>query len=109
MSIHQRNTNLMIHPKPGQSPEQAIAETALQPSMLGSAVIDAYKSNFPGDGLKIMQTQEILAKSIEQLQSGDFSKVDAMLLSQASVLEMMFTSLARKATGYESLWVIKPL
>lgn len=103
MPIPKQNTTVVINPKPGQSPEQAIAETALQPSMLGSVVIDAYKSSFPGEALKIMQTQEILAKSIEQLQAGDLSKVDEMLLSQASALEMMFTSLARKATEYESL------
>jgi hypothetical protein len=93
-----KQTILTIDPQPGEPFDQTVAKALLQPSMLGSAVIDAYKNGFQGEALKIMQTQEVLAKSIEQLQAGDFSKVDEMLLSQASALEMMFTSLARRAS-----------
>ncbi len=89
---------LTINPRPGEPFDQTVAKTLLQPSMLGSAVIDACKNGFQGQALKIMETQMVLAKSIEQLQSGDFSKGDEMLLSQASALEMMFTSLARRAS-----------
>ena len=103
MTTSTQRPTLTIDPQPGEPIEQTVAKTLLQPSMLSSAVMDAYKNGFQGEAINIALTQEILAKSIEQLQSGDFSKVDAMLLSQASALEMMFTSLARKATGYESL------
>jgi hypothetical protein len=42
--------------------------------MLSSAVIDAYKNGFQGEAINLTFTQKALAKSIEQLQAGDFSK-----------------------------------
>ena len=99
MTTSTQRPTLTIDPQPGEPIEQTVAKTLLQPSMLSSAVIDAYKNGFQGEALKIMETKKVLAKSIEQLQAGDFSKVDAMLLNQASALEMIFVSLARKAAA----------
>ena len=47
-----------------------------------------------------MQTLE---KTIQQIQSGDLSKIEEMYISQAVALGGMFTSLARRAKNQEKL------
>ncbi len=62
-------------------------------------MIDAYKNGFQESHGRSCKHREVLVQSVQQLQSGDLSKIEAMLLSQASALEMMFTNLARKAAA----------
>lgn len=62
-------------------------------------MIDAYRNGFQESHGRSCKHREVLVQSVQQLQSGDFSKIEAMLLSQASALEMMFTNLARKAAA----------
>jgi len=44
-----------------------------------------------------------LEKTIQQIKSGDLSKIEEMYISQAMVLEVMFTRLARRAKAQEKL------
>jgi hypothetical protein len=46
---------------------------------------------------------QVLEKTIQQIQSGDLSKIEEMYISQAVALEVMFTSLARRAKAQEKL------
>jgi hypothetical protein len=101
MSVKQRPLKLIQ--KPNQSKDEAIAEKLLQPSSLSAAVIDVYKTNVQGDSVDFPLAVQILEQEVEKLKSGDLTKVEEMLLSQAVALEMMFVSMARRAKAQEQL------
>jgi hypothetical protein len=101
MSVKQRP--LKLTQKPNQSKDEAIAEKLLQPSSLSASVINAFKSNVQGDSIDLPLAIQILEQEVEKLKSGDLTKVEEMLLSQAVALEVMFTSLARRAKAQEKL------
>ena len=46
---------------------------------------------------------QVLEKTIQEIQSGDLSKIEEMYISQAVALEAMFASLARRAKAQEKL------
>jgi len=101
MSVKQRP--LKLTRKPNQSKDEAIAEKLLQPSSLSASVIDTFKGNVQGDGIDFPLALQILEQEVEKLKSGDLTKVEEMLLSQAVALEMMFVSMARRAKVQEQL------
>jgi len=101
MSVKQRP--LKLNRKPNQTKDEAIAEKLLQPSSLSAAVIDVYKTNVQGDSVDFSLAVQILEQEVEKLKSGDLTKVEEMLLSQAVALEMMFVSMARRAKLQEQL------
>ena len=94
---------LKLTQKPNQSKDEAIAEKLLQPSSLSASVIDAFKGNVQADGIDFPLALQILEQEVEKLKSGDLTKVEEMLLSQAVALEMMFASMARRAKSQERL------
>jgi len=101
MSVKQRL--LKLTRKPNQTEDEEIAEKLLQPSSLSAAVIDVYKTNVQGDGVDFPMAIQILEQEVEKLKSGDLTKVEEMLLSQAVALEMMFVSISRRAKAQEQL------
>ena len=56
-----------------------------------------------GDEFNFPSTIKTLEKTIKQIKSGDLSKIEEMYISQAMALEVMFTSLARRAKAQEKL------
>ena len=50
-----------------------------------------------GEDFNFQSTVQVLEKTIAQIQSGDLSKIEEMYISQAVALEVIFTSLARRA------------
>lgn len=94
---------LVIAKKPNQSKDEAIAEKMLQPSALSAAVIESYKDNIQGESLDFVLALGILEREVSKVKGGDLSKIEEMLLSQAVALELMFTSLARRAKAQEQL------
>ncbi|MBT8621980.1 hypothetical protein [Polynucleobacter paneuropaeus] len=56
-----------------------------------------------GDDFNFPSTIKTLEKTIQQITSGDLSKIEEMYISQAMALEVMFTSLARRAKAQEKL------
>lgn len=94
---------LVLTQKPNQSKDEAIAEKMLQPSALSAAVIESYKDNIQGESLDFVLALGILEGEVSKVQSGDLTKIEEMLLSQAVALELMFTSLARRAKAQEQL------
>ena len=46
---------------------------------------------------------QVLEKTIQEIHSGDLSKIEEMYISQAVALEAMFVSLARRAKAQEKL------
>jgi len=85
-----------------QSEEEALAEFKSKSEYLSTAVIESFGVSI-GDDFNFPSTIKTLEKTIQQIKSGDLSKIEEMYISQAMALEMMFTSLARRAKAQEKL------
>ena len=85
-----------------QTKEQALAEFNSKSDFLSTAVIESFGVGLDED-FSFQSTMQILEKTIQQIQSGDLSKIEEMYISQAVALEVMFTSLARRAKAQEKL------
>ena len=85
-----------------QSKEEALAEFKSKSEYLSTAVIESFGVGI-GDDFNFPSTIKTLEKTIQQIKSGDLSKIEEMYISQAVALEVMFTSLARRAKAQEKL------
>ena len=85
-----------------QTKEQALAEFQSKSEFLSAAVKESFDIG-EGDKFSFQSTMQVLEKTIQQIQSGDLSKIEEMYISQAVALEVMFTSLARRAKMQEKL------
>ena len=85
-----------------QTKEEALAEFQSKSEYLSSAVIESFCVGL-GDDFSFQSTMQVLEKTIQQIQSGDLSKIEEMYISQAAALEVMFTSLARRAKAQDKL------
>jgi hypothetical protein len=85
-----------------QSKEEALAEFKSKSEYLSTAVIESFGVGI-GDDFNFPSTIKTLEKTIQQITSGDLSKIEEMYISQAMALEVMFTSLARRAKAQEKL------
>lgn len=93
---------LEIRKEKDQTKEQALAEYKSKSKFLSTAVIESFGVGL-GDDFSFQSTMQTLEKTIQQIQSGDLSKIEEMYISQAVALEGMFTSLARRAKNQEKL------
>jgi hypothetical protein len=85
-----------LRQRKNQTKEEAVAEFNSKSEFLSTAVRESFDVGL-GDGLNFQSTMQVLEKTIKQIQSGDLSKIEEMYVSQAVALEVMFTSLARRA------------
>ena len=85
-----------------QTKEQALAEFQSKSEYLSTAVIESFCVGL-GDDFNFQSTMQVLEKTIQQIKSGDLSKIEEMYISQAVALEVMFTSLARRAKAQDKL------
>jgi hypothetical protein len=85
-----------------QTKEEALAEFNSKSEFLSTAVKESFDVGL-GDEFNFQSTMQVLEKTIQQIQSGDLSKIEEMYISQAVALEAMFTSLARRAKAQEKL------
>ena len=88
---------------PGQTPAQALSRAALRPSINGASVIEAYQGNLMGNEVDLGELVAGLNESCKEVNDGDLSGLEAMLLSQATTLQTMFASLARRAATQEHM------
>ena len=89
--------------QPEQSKAQALSHAALRPSVNCASVIEAYQGNLMGKEVDLGALIEGLTDSCKGVKDGDLSTLEAMLLSQATALQTMFASLARRAAAQEHL------
>ena len=80
-----------------QTEAQAVAWVAVSPETNAAMVIDAYQANIAGNDVNLMALIEALRKSTDQSKVGDLSQLEAMLIGQATALQTIFTSLAKRA------------
>lgn len=86
---------------PEQTLEQALSRTAIRPSINGASVIKAYQGNLLGKDVDLSELVAGLSDSCKRVNGGDLSTLEAMLVSQATALQTIFTSLARRAQSQE--------
>ena len=94
---------LQVQPAAGKTPEQLRAGVALLPSFNGAAVMQAYQGNVTGKDPDLKTLADGLRATFAEVKAGDLGGVEAMLISQATALQTIFTSLARRAANQEHL------
>lgn len=85
-----------------ESKDAVIAKAALSPYLSGAVVADAYQANIMGPDVDLMEMVNVLTENARQTQDGDLSHLEGMLLSQATGLQTIFTSLAKRAQAQTS-------
>lgn len=80
-----------------ESKDAVIARAALSPYLSGAVVADAYQSNLMGPDVDLMEMVNVLTENARQARDGDLSHLEGMLVSQATALQAIFTSLAKRA------------
>lgn len=97
MSKKQGGKALSIVQKPGQTVPQALAVAALSPAIGSATVTDAYQGNIIGEGVEMDALVETLQASMGKSNNGDLSELENMLIGQATALQTIFVSLAKRA------------
>ena len=87
---------LILRMEKGQTQSEAIAHAALRPSVNAAMVMQSYQGSF-GGVLDINALVTGLSDSCKAVSDGDLATMEAMLISQATALQTIFTSLARRA------------
>ena len=77
------------------------ARMAVTPSVNGAAVIKTYQGNVLGKDVDLNVLIDQLRETFTEVKGGDLHKLEAMLISQATALQTIFTSLACRAQQQE--------
>ena len=83
--------------------EQAAAWFAVNPETNAALVIDTCQVTMFGGTADFMELVQALRKSTDQSKTGDLSHLEAMLISQATALQTIFTSFARRALNQQRM------
>jgi hypothetical protein len=97
-----KKTKGMVPAEVVASPEARGAQMALQPSVNAAAVIQSYTGAMFGKEPDINVLIDGLRDSFKTVKNGDLSNLEAMLVGQATALQSLFTSLARRAQSQQS-------
>ena len=88
---------------PGQTKAQVRFRAASRPSINCASVIEAYQVNLMGKDVDLGELAAGLNDTFKRVEDGDLSTLEAMLVAQATALQTMFASLARRAATQEHL------
>ena len=89
---------LRIAMAPDGNPEKVMADLSVSPFLNGGMVVQAFTTNLMGqDAAGITEVVESLRDSARKAGDGDLSTLEAMLISQATALQTIFASYARRA------------
>jgi len=85
------------------SPEELTAKGRMATSgtVAAAAAMEPFQANLMGPDAGFDPIHTSLVDRVKQVQSGDLSHVESMLMSQAMALQTMFSSLARRAANQE--------
>ena len=78
------------------------ARMAVTPSFNGAAVIQAYQGSIMGEDVDLKELIGQLRATSTEVKGGDLHSMKAMLVSQATALQTIFTSLSRRAQDQTS-------
>lgn len=90
-----KKTALQIRMQPGETQEQAHARSMLSP--VTNAAINVHNFHPITGGCEINAVVAEISRQAKQVQAGDLSGPEGMLVAQAHALDIMFSSLAQKA------------
>ena len=96
------NNPLPLETFPGESDARAKARAMVRPSINAAMVIEAFDGNLLGKDTSLEGLIEALRDSMDRTKGGDLSTVEAMLVGQATALQTIFVSLARRAQVQQS-------
>lgn len=80
-----------------ESASMTKSKAALSPAMNAAIATESYQRNLLGDDLQLMDLVDVMKAQAKQVQDGDLSGLEAMLVGQATALQTIFTSLVRRA------------
>ena len=83
--------------RPGEAGQQALARAALRPTCLAALTVRDYSAGFPD--LDLGGLVDGLADQVALAKTGDLSRGEAMLVSQAHTLDAIFHTCARRAAS----------
>lgn len=86
-----------------EKPGVTKAGWALKPSLNAAGVIQTYQGNILGNDVDFDSLIRGLQTSFKTAEQGDLSGLEAMLIGQATALQTIFASLARRAQSQENL------
>jgi len=92
---------LIVHARSDDEPGQAVARSALRPTVQAAVTLKEYDKNF-GD-LKLDHLISALVEQTEASNEGDMKRAEAMLTTQAHTLDAIFNNLASRAIRAEYL------
>jgi len=73
------------------------AKLTLLPSVNAALVIESYNGNAAGKVVDFITMVDQLSETFAEVKEGDVSRLEAMLIGQATALQSMFVSLAQRA------------
>ncbi|NML85778.1 hypothetical protein [Polaromonas sp.] len=95
--------HLQLTCAPSQTTAQVLSRAALQPCINGASVIEAFQGNIMGKEVDLGELVAGLSESCTGVKGGDLSILESMLVGQATALQTIFASLARRAATQENL------
>ena len=94
---------LTLEGKQGEDMPQTKARAATKASVNAVLVVNAFQGNIMGKDVDIGEMVTTMQDKFKEVNDGDLSTLEAMLVGQATALQTMFTSLAMRASGAEQL------
>lgn len=91
----------VIVPEPTSTNGARNAKLMLMPSLNAAAVMEAYQRNIVGKEPDMAALIDGLRVSFTTAKDGDLSRLEEMLIGQATALQSIFVSLARRAQSAE--------
>ncbi len=101
MTKKQHTKPLQLTRSADKSAAAQLAEAALCPAVNAAMVSQAYQGSVLGDGVDVTELMNALQSSMSKSNSGNLSDLENMLIGQATALQTMFVSLARRAQRQE--------
>ena len=104
MTTTKKTSKSLAKPETAKPPAMTPADKArmaLLPSVNGAAVIEVFQGNVMGNDADMSVLIERLRDTFTEIKGGDLHTLEAMLISQATALQTIFTSLARRAQSQE--------
>ena len=83
----------------GQSGANALAKAAILPTVNAALVVHAYQDNLLGGETSLDGLAHGLTASMDRSKGGDLSTLEDMLIGQATALQTIFASLAKRASS----------
>jgi len=91
---------LQLVQAPDETPAQTVGRIAPDPAVNAGSVMQSYGSHL-GSEVDLMSMIGAIQGATRRVKAGDLSDLEAMLVSQATALQAIFTNLARRAQSQQ--------